>query len=101
MKVSNVNMVLKSPTGVEIKDGPEAKGITLKEMLERVLVTPLQTDAELGLQKMVMLGGLLERISKAKKELELSSEEVTILKERTAKIFGVVVTWAIVKALEG
>ena len=58
-------------------------GIAAKACLSR----GLQEDAQKGTGHIMKLALLLQRIESAKTKVELSSEEVSMLKERAGKVF--------------
>ena len=102
MKVS-LEAKLKTPKGEVMKDNDNGKvvDLTLRRAINAVLGAPLESDRELGWKKLFDMGNLMKAVEEHKKgEFDISSEDVTMLKERCSKLFPNIV-WALVKCLEG
>lgn len=103
-------LVLKDHEGNAIKG--EKNELTLKDLCSMALKAPLQEDAGKGVDHFMKMGDLLRKLHNAKDKFELTSEEVTLLKERIPKTIVVamgpgqfapqtVVIYSAIQALEG
>lgn len=99
MKVKLLNNCV-SPTGDVMKD---AEGdVTLKRAVIAALQGSIESDKGMPLAKIMELGDLLKAVSAHKKgDFEMTSEQITLVKERAAQMFAPVFVYAIVKGLEG
>ena len=94
-----------TPTGNPIKmdDAKPPKTLKVRDVLENALAMPLEDDLRHGTQRFVKLGDLLKKLSDAKGEVELESEDITLIKERIPRCFNgnPLVVWGALRAAEG
>jgi hypothetical protein len=127
MKITALRTELKGPTGKIItkqsdkpllnQDGSPKMGMlkngmyaplmelepwTVKVALIESLETPIDSDKNHGWKKAKELGDLCARISAQDEEVEVSADEIVLLKDRIDKAFlgSVSVCWAMVNHLE-
>ena len=94
MKV-NLTAVLKDDKGIEVEDG------SLKTLLVNALFSNLKGDETLDGKKKYEMYTLSKKISEAEEEVELSAEEITLLKDRVGKAYVVLFMGQIWDMLEG
>lgn len=105
MQIANLDSTLHDPKGLEIVKGPGKDGkpelATLRYVLVEALSAQLESDRGAGWQKLHQLGQLAHSLATAPGEFELTSEQVSLLKERVGQVYPVSVVWAVVSILEG
>lgn len=90
MKI-DLTQVLKDHKGKPIKDGEEE--MTLESIAYSALVQLNQAEAGLGRDDRLKRGRLAQRIVTAQGKIDLKVEEVTLIKECIAKVYG---PWVVV-----
>ena len=81
-------------------DGEEfADKATLKQLCFTALATPLDDDARMPIDKKMKQYGLLQRVH-AGGDIDLTAEEISLIKERAGKMFQLVVFGRLVETLE-
>jgi hypothetical protein len=95
--------VLRGPGGQTIYSPlMESEPWTVKQVLVESLETPLESDKDQGWKKAKELGDLCARISAQDEEVEVTADEIVLLKNRVDKAFlgAIQVCWAMVNHLE-
>jgi hypothetical protein len=108
MKLQLKNLV-KTPAGKSIKidvidDGkPIERELTVKLVLESALSMPMEEDLRHGTQRFIKLGDMLKALADAKDDIELTSEQITLIKERVPQCFrgNPQIVWGALQACEG
>jgi hypothetical protein len=97
MKIK-IDEAIKTLEGKPIKEGKEA--ITVKDILLQACTAHLQEDAQMQGTEKFKLYNLAQKINGQKKDIELTVEEVSLLKDRVGKAFNVLVVGQVWTALE-
>jgi len=97
MKV-NFDTELKDIKGDPIKDGDSH--LKLGTVVVATMFNVLQEDANVSAQQKVSMFKLAQKAD-AGGEQEITSEDVTLIKNRAAKMYGALVVGRVVEALEG
>ena len=99
--VIKVNTPLKT-LGGEVMQDNDGKGnvmdATLKTVIVNALLSPVERES--GVEKMKKYE-LATRIYKSEDEVELSAEEITLIKARVGELFAPLVVGQVYNALEG
>lgn len=80
----------------------EVEAWTVKVTLLEALETPIESDKNHGWKKAKELGDLCARIGAQEEEVEVTADEIVLLKDRVDKAFNgsVAVCWAMINHLE-
>ena len=79
---------------------PFADNTTLKTVIFTVLTTPLEDDGKMAVDVKMKQYGLIKRVHEGG-EIDLTSEDITLIKQRAAKVLlSVVVLGRLVEFLE-
>lgn len=98
MKIK-IDQSLKSLEGKEIKDGKNA--ITLKNIMVEACVTAIKGDEAQSGEEKLKLYQLATKIQEAKKEIDLTIEEIALIKDRIGKGYNVLTVGQAWQMLEG
>ena len=90
--VKNLNKTFKNVDGTEIVDPQTKDVIKLSVICINALLTPREDDNKLSGVDKVKRWKLAQEIYSKPEEIDLSAEDVTLLKDLIAKSYGTVVT---------
>jgi hypothetical protein len=90
---------LKTLEGKEIKDGKNA--ITLKNIMVEACLTNLKGDDGQSGEEKLKLYQLATKVQEAKKEIDLTIEEIALIKERIGRGYNILTVGQAWQMLEG
>jgi hypothetical protein len=90
----NLDQVMTDLDGKDFQDKA-----TLKTIVFNALASPMQEDSSMSIDKKMKQYALLQTINKGG-EVELTAEDISLIKERGCKIFPLIVFGRMVEMLE-